>query len=60
MFGSDPFGRLHTMDILTQEMTVSIYVTWLHKVKDFFERQLKLYCDINRQMMFQQLYYKVN
>ena len=37
MFGSDPFGCLHTMDILTQEMTVSIYVTWLHKVKDFLK-----------------------
>jgi len=31
--------------ILTQEMTISIYVTWLHIVKGI-ERSLKLYSDI--------------
>ena len=46
MFDSDPFGCLYIMGILTQEMTISIYVTWLHIVKDF-ERQLELYCDIS-------------
>jgi hypothetical protein len=35
IFDSDPFGCLYIMDMLTQDTTVSIYVTWLHKVKDF-------------------------
>jgi len=39
------FGCLCVIDILTQEMTVSIYVTWLHIVKGF-ERPFKLYSDI--------------
>ena len=45
MFDSDPFGCLYIMGILTQEMTISIYVTWLHIVKGF-QRQLEQYYDI--------------
>ena len=39
------FGCQYMTYILTQEMTVSIYVTWLHIVKGI-ERPLKLYNDI--------------
>jgi len=39
------FGCLYIIHILIQEITVTIYVTWLHIVKGI-ERPLKLYNDI--------------
>jgi len=38
-------GCLYIIDILTQEMSVNMYVIWLHIGKGI-ERPLKLYSDI--------------
>jgi hypothetical protein len=47
MFDFNPFGCLCIIDMLTQDTTINIYITWLHKVNNF-KRKFKLYCDISQ------------